>query len=235
MTDKNKTEIIVIVDRSGSMSSIAKDMEGGFAQFMKEQKEAPGQCSVSLYRFDSMPEDYAPHAARADGLEPGYVVDYEGISISSVPPLNLVPRGMTALFDAVGKTIVRVGERLKNTPEDQRPGAVVVLIITDGQENASVEYNSVQVKAMIERQEKVYNWRFAYLGAAGLEDAQAIGIQAMAMQSFTADTAGVGQMYSAVSSATRAYRGQVAVGNVSASLNVADSQTTDSTDPTDAA
>lgn len=161
MTDKNLCEVVVILDRSGSMSGIRNDMEGGFRTFVKEQRKLPGRCLVSLYQFDDK-----------------YDVCFEERDVSAVDSLGLVPRGMTALLDAVGKTIVKVGERLAAKPENDRPGAVIVLIITDGAENSSREYKREQVKKMIETQQKDYAWKFVYLGAdvGAFSEAQSIGI-----------------------------------------------------------
>ena len=137
MSKKDFNEIICILDRSGSMASVATDAIGGFNQFLKDQKELPGEASLTVVLFDNK-----------------YELLHENTPINDVPDLNFktyVPRGMTALLDAIGKTIDETGKRLKNTPEDQRPEKVIVSILTDGFENASCKYDKSKIKEMIEK------------------------------------------------------------------------------------
>jgi hypothetical protein len=203
MTDTNKTEIAVILDRSGSMSTIQAAMVQAFASFIAEQRAHPGLCAVSLYQFDDH-----------------YDVVYEGKPIAEVGALALLPRGWTALYDAMGKSIVRLGERLSAMPEEQRPAAVIVIVITDGQENKSTEYTGEQVRALVGRQETTYGWRFLYLGAAAstFADASKLGIQAVAQ--YSPDAASVGKLAAESSKSVGAYRSAVRAGNPGASLNV---------------
>jgi hypothetical protein len=169
MTDKNLCEVVVILDRSGSMSTIKDDMEGGFKTFVKQQRELPGRCLVSLYQFDDR-----------------YEVCFEERDVREVTDLGLLPRGSTALLDAVGKTVVSVGERLAKKPEHERPGAVVVVIVTDGQENASHEYSRERVKQLIETQQNDYAWKFLYLGAdaSAFSEAHSMGIHQNAVAQY---------------------------------------------------
>lgn len=201
MVDTNKALIVVVLDRSGSMQTIQKDMVGGFARFVEEQRAQPGQCEMSLYQFDD-----------------AYDVVYERKPIADVPPLALVPRGSTALLDAVGKTIAAVGEQLAAAPEAQRPGAVVVLVITDGHENASKEWTRAKVAALVREQEKSYNWRFVYLGAdaAAFAEAASMGIA----QASSYSTQNVGGAYGATSRGIGSFRSAVRSGNLSASVPV---------------
>lgn len=149
MTDPNLTSITVILDRSGSMELIDKDTAGGFNAFVEEQKKAAGEATMTLIRFDNQ-----------------YQADYVDKPIKDVPKLHSVePRGMTAMYDAIGKGIHELGEKLAKLPEEKRPGRVVFVIITDGQENASREFNLAQIKGLVERQTKQYNWQFTFLGA----------------------------------------------------------------------
>lgn len=148
MTRPNSMDITFVVDRSGSMSNIAKDMMGGFDSLIEEQRKVKGECKVTLVQFDDR-----------------YEIDYTARPLSDVPPLRLVPRGSTALLDAVGKTIVATGERLAALPEKERPSQVNFVIITDGAENASVENTLTKIKRMIEHQTDKYQWNFAFLGA----------------------------------------------------------------------
>lgn len=154
--NNNLTETVIILDRSGSMGSCQADMEGGLNAYIEEQKNAPGQTNVTFVRFDHTIE-----------------VVFENKPIAEVEKLKLEPRGWTSLNDAIGIALKTVGERLAKTPEDQRPGLVDVIIVTDGGENSSKEYSSAQVKEMVETQKNIYSWKFTYLGAN--QDSFAVG------------------------------------------------------------
>lgn len=151
MTDKNLTEIIVISDRSGSMATLANEAISGFNKFLEDQqKDQNGQCLMTYVQFDTV-----------------YEVVYNSVDIHDAKPLTtdaFIPRGMTALLDAMGNTIESVGKRLSKTPEDKRPGNVTVVIITDGQENASQKFTHEAVKKLVKEQIEKYNWSFVYLG-----------------------------------------------------------------------
>lgn len=182
-----KTDIIVVLDRSGSMSAIVDDMKGGFDTLIAEQKDVPGRCDVSLYQFDDR-----------------YEAVYESLDIKDVPNLELVPRGMTALFDAVGKTINSHSEKLskvRNKPQ------VLFVIITDGQNNSSKEYSAEQIKKLITEKSED-GWQFVYLGSdeKGFEDAANMGIAASMTVSFDASEAGTRQMAKGLSAGIRSYR-----------------------------
>ncbi|MDP6997060.1 MAG: vWA domain-containing protein [Candidatus Poribacteria bacterium] len=145
------TEIISLVDRSGSMQSILDDAIGGFNTFLAAQQRQPGEAKLSLILFDHE-----------------YQVVHQAVDIQQVEPLNqdtYVPRGSTALLDAVGKTIDAVGERLAATPESKRPSQVIVSILTDGYENASQTYSKPKVAEMIKHQTEKYNWAFEFQAA----------------------------------------------------------------------
>lgn len=154
--NRNKSHVCIIMDRSGSMQSIAKDMEGGLNTFIQEQKKEPGELTVSFYRFDDVCEK---------------VIDFA--QISTVGELKLEPRNMTALNDAIGKAVKETGEVLSKMLEEDRPGLVTIMIVTDGGENASKEYTAEMVKSMVSEQESKYNWKFTYLGAN--QDSFAVG------------------------------------------------------------
>lgn len=148
--NNNLTEIVCIIDRSGSMASITNDAIGGFNTFLAEQKKLPGEARLTLVLFDHE-----------------YLVPVDNQPLDKVEELTAstyVPRGSTALMDAIGRAITTVGERLAKTEEAQRPGQVVVVILTDGFENASQEYTRTRVAEMIQHQQEKYNWRFVYLG-----------------------------------------------------------------------
>ena len=148
MTDQTLTHIEFLLDRSGSMASIKSDIEGGFNSFVADQAQQPGTCTVSLAQFDNV-----------------YEVVYTGTDVHRVPPLTLAPRGSTAMLDAIGRSVTELGARIAALPEEQRPGTVIVAIMTDGLENASKEWTYPAIKAVITEQESTYNWQFLYLGA----------------------------------------------------------------------
>ena len=163
MTDPNLTHLYFLLDRSGSMQSIKDDTEGGFDAFIAEQRTQPGDCRVTLAQFDDRYEEV-----------------YRDVPVADVPPLRLSPRGSTALLDSIGRLLGEAGERLAALPEAERPGVVIVGIMTDGHENASHELTHAQVKAMIERQTSEYSWQFLYMGADqdAIEVGTSLGVQA---------------------------------------------------------
>jgi len=148
MPDKNLTEIIVLLDRSGSMARIKDDMEGGFNMYVDDLRDMDN-CFLTLVQFDT------------EGID----TVVEACPIRKVPKMQLEPRGATPLLDALGQTIDRAGERFRNTPEERRPGQVMFVVITDGQENSSHDYTKERVREMVEHQSQVYKWEFVYLGA----------------------------------------------------------------------
>lgn len=188
MTDKNLTEIVALIDRSGSMFSLTKDTIGGFNSFLAEQKKNSGKAKLTLVQFDDQ-----------------YQVDYDGVDINSVKDLNdetYKPRGSTALLDAVGKTIITVGERLAKLNEDERPGQVIFLIITDGQENASKEFKiAADIAKMVKHQTDVYNWTFTFLGGGDAAFAQgaSLGIHVNNTYNYSASHIGTENLYRTIS------------------------------------
>lgn len=160
MTDPNKVRIVCLVDRTGSMADIKRDMEGAFGTFMDEQRavtaEAGDRVEVDLFQFDHTPD----HPV----LEPVY----RRKPLADVPPLVIQPRGGTPLNDAMALTIVQIGAELAALPEPLRPRKVYLVVITDGEENRSVEYRgptgAARVKAMVVEQERRWNWEFHFLG-----------------------------------------------------------------------
>ena len=156
MTRSDLTHLHFLLDRSGSMQSIKADTEGGFAAFVEEQRKAPGECRVTLSQFDDQ-----------------YEVVYADRPIADVPALVLQPRGSTALLDAMGRTITDAGARLAALPEAERPGTVIVAVMTDGMENASREWTHPAIKALVTQQTEAYGWQFMYMGAA--QDAIEVG------------------------------------------------------------
>lgn len=148
---KEHTSIAVILDRSGSMEFVAQDTIGGFNTFLRQQQDAPDDADISLYQFDY---EYTPV--------------YESVPVKEAPLLTnktYVPRGSTALYDAVGRTVNALGSRFSSLPENERPNKVMVIIMTDGHENASREFTHSQIESMIKKQQDVYSWEFVYIGA----------------------------------------------------------------------
>jgi hypothetical protein len=148
MTNTDLHLIAALLDRSGSMQGIAEDMRGGFDAHIAKEAAQPGTTLVTLAQFDDR-----------------YDVVYENTPITDVPSLTVEPRGMTALFDAIGRFVTEVGAGLAALPEQSRPAEVTVLVMTDGHENASHEWTAQAVRALIAQQEKAYSWDFVFLGA----------------------------------------------------------------------
>lgn len=208
----NLTEIVFLLDRSGSMSHLTDDTIGGFNSFIEKQKSESGEAKLTTVLFDDK-----------------YELVHNGEPIENVKPLNkdvYFPRGTTALYDAVGKAINDVGRRLAATPEGDRPSKVIVVITTDGHENASREFTAYQVKSMIEHQTEKYSWEFIFLGA-NIDSAKAganIGIKADRSFDYTASAKGTSNLYCAVSTSVSDYRttGSIDADALTASLNVND-------------
>lgn len=195
MTDKDLTHIYVLLDRSGSMQAIKEDTEGGFDAFISAQRAAPGRCRVTLAQFDDQ-----------------YEIVYAGKDLADVPKLQLAPRGMTALLDAMGRLITEAGKELAALPEHERPGSVVVVIMTDGMENSSKEWTGEAVKALVTQQTDVYSWVFTYLGAN--QDAISVGasLGVPAARSMTYAGKRAASALSATGANLAAYRSAVAGG-----------------------
>lgn len=196
--NQNFTDITIVLDRSGSMQSIRGDIIGGYNQFIDDQKSIPGTAALSLAQFDNQ-----------------YEVVHSGIDIKDVPDLTgetFVPRGSTALFDAIGRTINQTGARLAKMSETDRPGKVVFVIITDGMENASQEFTRGQINEMISHQEEKYSWEFVFLAAN--QDAIAtggeMGVRQNKAMTYAHNSAGVMRAMKSMSGHMREYR----MGNV---------------------
>jgi uncharacterized protein YegL len=169
-----KTDMTVLLDRSGSMQSIKDDTIGGFNEFLKTtQKEQP-EATISLVQFDSQGYDRVIDAKPLTQAEP-------------MTDATFQPRGGTPLIDAMARTILETGVRLATMTDAERPGKVIFVIITDGLENASKEYTREQVMKMVEHQRDVYKWDFIYLGANqdAIAEAATIGIPMAAAASYT--------------------------------------------------
>ncbi len=163
MANSNLTHLVFLLDRSGSMQSIKSDVIGGFDAFLAEQRAADGLCIATLAQFDHE-----------------YEVVYQGIPLDRVPSLALSPRGRTALLDSMGKLITDTAAQIDVLPEDDKPGTVVVAIMTDGHENASSEWRRPDIKALVEQQTNQRGWEFLYMGADqdAVEVGRGLGVKA---------------------------------------------------------
>ena len=200
--NKNLVEIAFILDRSGSMSLLRKQAIAGFNHFLADQTKQPGEARLTLVLFDDE-----------------YLVPIDAVPLREVPPLDATtyaPRNNTALLDAIGLTIDRLGQRLANTLEPDRPGQVIVAILTDGLENASTRYTWPDIATRLRHQQEKYRWRFLFLGANqdAIATAARLNIGAADAATFRADGAGVHASTISVSRKTRALR-QAARGHAS--------------------
>ena len=184
------TEIIVITDRSGSMSTIRDDVIGGYNTFLDEQKKVPGEARVTFTQFDHE-----------------YEVVYAGKPLSEVPALDretFQPRGKTALLDAIGRTLNEQGKRIA---DDKWADLVVVCVLTDGGENASREYGIKRVREMTAHAEK-NGWKFVYVAANqnAFAAATSIGLKGAMTQNFVANATGTAGAYAATNATLRSLR-----------------------------
>ena len=189
-----KAKIVCIIDRSGSMESIRTDAIGGFNAFLQEQKDFPGEARFTLILFNT-----------------GYEVLHANEPIANIQPLTAstyLPIGGTALYDAVGSAINAAGAELNDMPNEDKPDKVIVVILTDGKENASHEFSREKVASMIKHQQDVYSWEFIFLAAN--QDAFAVGwalnIKADNTANFIASGVGTREAYGKIDSMTKAYR-----------------------------
>lgn len=209
MTKENFTSIGVIIDRSGSMSSLTKDTIGGYNSFIREQKAVPGDAVLTLALFDDK-----------------YDLIHDAMPLQDVPELTAATysvRGSTALLDAIGRTIDAMGRKLSSMKEEERPSKVLVLIMTDGEENASQEYKHSKIKEMVSHQQDVYKWEFVFIGANvdSFSVGTSMGVSAGHTYSFSSipgHATGMPGVFTNLSSSVNAYRTSV----VGTAFNMAD-------------
>lgn len=192
--NKNLTEIVFILDRSGSMSGLESDTIGGFNAMIEKQKKAPGEALVSTILFDNVSE-----------------VIHDRVNIRDIKPMTdseYCVRGCTALLDAIGGAIHHIGNVHKYARTEDVPEHTLFVITTDGMENASRRYDSERVKQMIERQKTRHDWEFLFLGANidAVETAGRFGIGADRAVDYHADRAGTQLNYEVLSEAVSAVR-----------------------------
>jgi uncharacterized protein YegL len=190
MTNPDYAHYVLIIDRSGSMSKIQADAQGGIRQFINDQAALPGKATLSLCQFDNEHE-----------------MVYDFATLAEAAAYVLVPRGMTRLLDACGFAVTQAGERLAALAEKDRPGRVVVLIATDGEENDSREYSLQQVRKLFTVQQETYGWQFTYIGANvdAFTDARMLGIPSAATMDYAATGEGTRAAYAAASASVREY------------------------------
>ena len=189
-TNKNGiTELVFILDRSGSMRGLEKDTVGGFNSMIEKQKKQDGECFVSTVLFDNESE-----------------VVHDRVKLSEIKPMtedDYYVRGCTALIDAIGGAIHHIGNIHKYARPEDVPEHTMFIITTDGMENASHRYTSDRVKYMIERQKKKYGWEFLFIGANidAVETAAQYGIESDRAVNYNADEKGTKILYATVSEA----------------------------------
>ena len=181
------TEMVFILDRSGSMSGLESDTIGGYNAMLAKQQKEPGEAVITTVLFDDQ-----------------YELLHDRINLRGVVPISdkeYFVRGNTALLDAVGKTINKIGNAQKRTAEPERAEHVVVVITTDGMENASREFSEEKVRRMIEHQKSKYGWEFIFLGANidAIATAERYGIGKNRAANYHADAEGTALNYSVVS------------------------------------
>ncbi len=191
---KNLTELVFILDRSGSMSGLESDTIGGFNSMIEKQKREAGEAIVSTVLFDNESE-----------------VIYDRVEIGKIEPMTdkvYTARGCTALLDAVGGAIHHIGNVHKYARDEDVPEHTMFIITTDGMENASRSYDSGKVKAMIERQKSKYGWEFIFLGANidAVETARRFGIDRDRAVKYISDKRGTRLNYEVMSDTISAFR-----------------------------
>ena len=194
INQNNVTEMVFILDRSGSMAGLESDTIGGFNSLIEKQKKLDGKAYVSTVLFDNLTE-----------------VVHDRVEIQNIKPMTeeeYFVRGCTALIDAIGGAIHHIVNIHKYARPEDVPSHTVFVIITDGAENASRHYTSDRVKAMIEKEKEQYGWEFMFIGANidAVETAREYGIDESRAVNYNADTVGTSIVYEAVESAVNSIR-----------------------------
>lgn len=203
---QNFTEMVFVLDRSGSMQPLVDDTIGGFNSMVEKQKHTEGDVRVTTVLFDHE-----------------YELLHDRVNINDISLMTsreYFTRGNTALLDALGRTISTVGSRLDAMPEEERPDKVIFIITTDGLENASREFDKKTIKEMIRHQQDKYSWTFMFLGANmdAVSEAETLGIKTDFARTYTADRKGTALLWGALSDAVSCAR--------SADFDVNDSEST---------
>ncbi|MFA5523250.1 MAG: hypothetical protein WDA24_02725 [Tissierellales bacterium] len=196
---KNLTELIFILDRSGSMSGLESDTIGGYNSMLKKQQKESGEAIITTVLFDDR-----------------YELLHDRINLRGISPLTdkeYFVRGSTALLDAVGNTINKIGNVQKHTKEDQRAEHIMFIITTDGMENASREFSYEKVRQMIEHQKSKYGWEFIFLGANidAISTAERFGIGKDRAVNYNPDSEGTLLNYEVISDTVSCLRASQAI------------------------
>lgn len=216
------THIAVVLDNSGSMQSIKGPTIEGFNTFLKAQKEAEGEATITLVEFPTVSHmgNIVPPAfhhgfnlpAATEAYKVDLKVEYDFAPVLSAPLLTnetYLPQTATPLLDTIAETIRRTGESLKALPESLRPSKVLFVIITDGEENASHKYTYAKVQELIKHQKSVYKWEFMYLGANqdAIKEGSKMGISMNTSMTYNAaDEKALGSTYDILATKSAAYR-----------------------------
>jgi len=196
---KGLAELVFILDRSGSMSGLESDTIGGYNSMLEKQKKEQGEAVITTVLFDDK-----------------YELLHDRINLKGIEPITdkeYFVRGSTALLDAVGKTINKIGNVQKHTAYDQRAEHVMFVITTDGMENASREFSYEKVRQMIERQKSKYGWEFIFLGANidAVAAAERFGISKDRASNYNADSEGTLLNYEVISETVSCMRSNRAI------------------------
>lgn len=191
---KGLTELVFIIDRSGSMNGLEDDTIGGFNSMLRQQQAVDGSATVTTVLFDDQ-----------------YELLHDRVDIQKVEPMTrktYIPRGSTALLDAIGKTIHNIRKAQKEAKEEDRAEKVIFFIITDGQENASKHYTASMIQERIRHQEKKHGWEFIFFGANmdAIAEAAKIGIAADRAKNYCANSAGTALVYGSMSAISTVFR-----------------------------
>lgn len=191
---KGLTEMVFILDRSGSMGGLEEDTIGGYNSMLEKQKKEPGEAIITTVIFDDK-----------------YELLHDRINLRGISPITdkeYFVRGSTALLDAIGKTINKIGNAQKHTVEEERAEQVMIIITTDGMENASQEFSYERVRKMIEHQKSNYSWEFIFLGANidAIETAERFGIDKDRAVNYNSDSIGTQLNYEVMSEAISCMR-----------------------------
>ena len=186
----NFIHVCFIIDESSSMWTSVSDVKGGFAKIIEEQRaNEEGTCAISIFRFATTPKE-------ADFI----MEDIENV----YPELAYNPSGCTAMYDGIGKAIDEIGQRLAAMPEEERPEKNLIVIMTDGEENSSHEYQPSRIREMIKHQEDKYSWTFLYIGTdiSNTNDADRVGIG----YKFATTRGKMGKSYDTINTVVSCYR-----------------------------